>query len=176
MTISVTCRLLWCSEETVTSTDSIDGYVRPSGRRPAMAVTGEENRCIDWRLFFGQTRQYPACNCDVGPRYKGKVRLVACQTGTEGCRGIGLPILNLGAQRRWVVNATPRQPKSRTPPPGGKETGCHCTGGRVSLGWCERVRKILSQPGFEPRTVQPVVRRYTVYTIPDACPKRTRQN
>jgi hypothetical protein len=30
----------------------------------------------------------------------------------------------------------------------------------------ERVRKILSQPGFNPRTVHPVASRYMVYGIP----------
>lgn len=49
-----------------------------------MAVTGEENRCIDWHLFFGQTRQDPGYYCDVGPKHEGKVCLVTRQAGTEG--------------------------------------------------------------------------------------------
>jgi hypothetical protein len=101
---------------------------------------------------------------------KVKPVLLRAKQAQRGGRGMGLPILNLGAQRGWVVNATPRQLNPRTSPPPGKRPGALCTGGRVSLGWCEVVRKILSQPGFEPRTVQPVVSRYTDYAIPDACP------
>ena len=41
--------------------------------------------------------------------------------------------------------------------------GTHCIGGWLcSRGRSGRVRKILPPPGFNPRTVQPVVTRYTV--------------
>ena len=33
-------------------------------------------------------------------------------------------------------------------------------------GWSGRIRKILPPPGFNPRTIQPVARRYTVYAPP----------
>ena len=42
--------------------------------------------------------------------------------------------------------------------------GTHCTGGWVGpKGRSEQVRKISPPPGFDPRTVQPVVSRYTDY-------------
>ena len=56
---------------------------------------------------------------------------------------------------RWVVNVTLR-PLYRL-----ERTGTHSTGGRVGpsagLDGCGKSR---SSPGFDPRTVQPVVRRY----------------
>ena len=57
----------------------------------------------------------------------------------------------------WVLNATTRPLSTRERP------GTHCTGGwvgpRVGLDGCEK-------KGFEPRTVQPVARRYTDCCIP----------
>jgi hypothetical protein len=42
--------------------------------------------------------------------------------------------------------------------------GTHCTGGWVgSRRRSGQVRKILTPPGFDPRTVQPVASRYTDY-------------
>ena len=56
----------------------------------------------------------------------------------------------------WVVNATPRSLYPRERP------GTHCIGGwvdpRASLDWCGKSR---SPPGFDPRTVQPIVSCYT---------------
>jgi len=57
---------------------------------------------------------------------------------------------------RWVVNVTLRPLYRRERP------GTHCTGGRVGptagLDGCGKSR---SSPGFDARTVQPAVRRYT---------------
>jgi len=58
---------------------------------------------------------------------------------------------------RWVVNAT-LQPLY----PRGKRPGTRCVGGwvgpRAGLDGCGKSRP---PPGFDPRTVQPVVSRYT---------------
>jgi hypothetical protein len=44
----------------------------------------------------------------------------------------------------------------------GKKPGTHCTGGWVGpKGRSGQVRKISPPSGFDPRTVQPVVSRYT---------------
>ena len=61
----------------------------------------------------------------------------------------------------WVVNATsrPLYPQERS--------GTHCIarlGG--PQGRSGQVRNISPPPGFDPRTVHPVVSRYTVYAIP----------
>jgi len=46
-------------------------------------------------------------------------------------------------------------------PPGNKSVS-HCTGGWVGpRDGVERVRKILTTPGFDPRTSHPVASRYT---------------
>jgi hypothetical protein len=51
--------------------------------------------------------------------------------------------------------------------PPGKRPGTHCTGAWVGPnGRSGRVRKISPPPGFLPQTVQPVVNRYTHYTLP----------
>jgi len=67
---------------------------------------------------------------------------------------------NLGARWGWVVNAMPR------PLYPWERPGNHCIGGwvgpRVSLDGCEKSRLTL---GFDPRTVQPVVIRYTDWAI-----------
>ena len=56
----------------------------------------------------------------------------------------------------WVVNATPRPLYPRERP------GTHCTGGWEGLrAYLDRCGKSLHPPGFDPRTVQPVVSRYT---------------
>jgi hypothetical protein len=61
----------------------------------------------------------------------------------------------------WVVNATPRPLYLRERP------GALCVGGWVSpragLDGCGKSRP---PPGFDPRTVQPLASRYTVYAIP----------
>jgi hypothetical protein len=51
--------------------------------------------------------------------------------------------------------------------PQGKRQGTHCTGGWVGpQGRSERLRKTSPPPGFDLRTVQPVLSRYTDYAIP----------
>jgi hypothetical protein len=68
---------------------------------------------------------------------------------------------NLGATLGWVVNATPRPlyPREKDPAPIVQEAGwSQCRSGRA--------QKISSPLGFDPRTVQPVVRRYTDYALP----------
>jgi hypothetical protein len=78
------------------------------------------------------------------------------QRAQRGSRGINLPILDLGARWGWVVSTTPR------PLYPWERPGTHCTGGwvgpRAGLDVCENSRP---PPGFDPRTVQPVVSRYT---------------
>jgi len=44
-----------------------------------------------------------------------------------------------------------------------KRPGTHCTGDWVGPGQSGQVWKILPQPGFNPRTVQPIASRYTDY-------------
>ena len=56
----------------------------------------------------------------------------------------------------WVVSTTPRPLYPRERP------GTHCR----PQGRSGRVRKISPPPGFDPRTVQPVVSRYTDWAIP----------
>jgi hypothetical protein len=60
-----------------------------------------------------------------------------------------------------VVNATPRPLYLR------ERAGTHCIGGRVGLkAGLDRWAKSRPQTGFDPRTVQPVARRYTDWAIP----------
>jgi hypothetical protein len=71
----------------------------------------------------------------------------------RGNRGIALLILNLGVRRGWVVSTTPRPLYPRERP------GTHCSYRRLGgpLHRSGRVRKISPPPGFDPRTVHPVV-------------------
>ena len=56
----------------------------------------------------------------------------------------------------WVVNATPQPLYPRERP------RTHCIGGWVGLrASLDRCGKSRQPPGFDPRTVQPVARRYT---------------
>jgi len=66
---------------------------------------------------------------------------------------------NLGA-RWWVVNATPRPRYPRERP------GTHCIGSWVGSSVGLDGRKISPPPGFDPRNVKPVARRYTDWTNP----------
>ena len=72
-------------------------------------------------------------------------------------RSTALPFLRpRHLDRWWVVSTTLRPLYPRERP------GTHCTGGwvgpRAGLDGCGKYRP---QPGFDPRTVQPVVSRYT---------------
>jgi hypothetical protein len=70
-------------------------------------------------------------------------------------RGIALPFLDRGNRRGWVVNSTP-QPlftPGKDPVPIVQEAGW--ASGPV---W---TAENLAPPGFDPRTVQPIVSRYT---------------
>ena len=61
----------------------------------------------------------------------------------------------------WVVNATPRPLYPRERP------GTHCIGGWVSpRAGLEGFGKSRPQPGFHPRTVQPVASRYADWDMP----------
>jgi hypothetical protein len=77
----------------------------------------------------------------------------------RGSRCIALPF-NLGARWGWVVIATPRPIYPREIP------GTHFIGGwvgpRTGLDGWEKSRP---PPGFNPRTVQPAVSRYTDWAI-----------
>jgi len=80
-------------------------------------------------------------------------------------RGVGVQpysFFNLGARYWWVVNATSRKfyPRETDPVPMVQESewapGPVCSGA-INLG---------PPPGFDPRDVEPVENRYTVYVIP----------
>jgi hypothetical protein len=75
-------------------------------------------------------------------------------------RCIALLFLNLGDRWRWVVNATPRPfyPRAIQYP--------LCRGLGELQGRSGRVRKISPTPAFDPRTVEPVVSRYTDWAVP----------
>jgi len=76
--------------------------------------------------------------------------------GPEEVRGIALLFQDLGTRRRWVVNSMPRPPftPGKDPVPIVQEAGW--APGSVWTGG-----KSCPPPGFDPRTVQPVVSRYT---------------
>jgi hypothetical protein len=95
------------------------------------------------RLSFGKTSEYRGGGVWTSKRPFG--------TPLRRSGGIALLTLDLGARKGWVVSATPR-PLYRYPlyrRLGGPQ------------GRSGRVRKISPPPGFDPRTVQPVVSRYT---------------
>ena len=71
-------------------------------------------------------------------------------------RGIAVLFHDRGTRRGWVVSSTPRP--HFTP---GKRPSTHFIGGWVGPRAGLDGRKISSPPGFNPRTVQPVVSRYT---------------
>jgi hypothetical protein len=78
-----------------------------------------------------------------------------------GIRGIILSFFNLGARSEWVVNPTPR------PLTGGKDTRytLYMRRGRPQRRFGQ-MRESSPPTGFDPRTVQPVVSRYTDWAIP----------
>jgi hypothetical protein len=92
--------------------------------------------------------------------YKVKLTLEQNINTHRVSRGIVL-LFNLGARRRWVVNATsrPLYPGKGTRYPLHRRLG----GPQSRSGL---VRKIFPPPGFDPRAVQPIASRYTDYAIP----------
>jgi hypothetical protein len=92
---------------------------------------------------------------------KVKVTLERVTKAQRGSRGIALLFLYPQRKIGWVVNATSRPLYS------GKETRYQLyrrLGG--PQGRSGRVRKTSPQPGFDPRTVQPVASRYTDCAFP----------
>jgi hypothetical protein len=84
------------------------------------------------------------------------LRLCKSRTAHRGSRGIALPFLDHGTRRGWGGQLhAPAALYLRERP------GTHCTGGWVSPRAGLDERKISPPPGFDPRTVQPVVSRYT---------------
>ena len=67
----------------------------------------------------------------------------------------------LNSRWRWMVHL---HAPAALPP--GKRPVTQCTGGWVGPRGTGRVRKISPPPGFDFRTVQPVVSRYTDWAIP----------
>jgi len=88
-----------------------------------------------------------------------KVSAVPSRTkqAVMGERRIALSVLNLGAKKEWVVNATPRPALPR-----GKTPGTPHAGGWVypsaGLDGSGNSRPL---PQFQPRTLHPVASRYT---------------
>ena len=91
---------------------------------------------------------------------KTQEQAINAQTGIEVNFYI---IFNLGARWMWVADATPR-PGRFTP----EKQAWYRLYGRLwgFRGRCERVRKILPSPGFDPRIVQPGSNRYIDYDNP----------
>jgi hypothetical protein len=86
---------------------------------------------------------------------KGKDHPITGHQGPRGVRGIALLIFNLGARSGWVVSTTPRPLYPREDPvPIVQEAGW-------APGPFWTCAKNLAPPGFDPRTVQTVVSRYT---------------
>ena len=98
---------------------------------------------------------------------KGKVkctlvqalRLCTGRTAHRGSRGIALPFHDYGTKRGWGVRVTPRPlfTPGKDPVPIVQEAGWAPWAG------LDRCGKSRPPPGFDPRTVQPVAGRYTVY-------------
>ena len=94
------------------------------------------------------------------PKYgkgKGKGHPITGHEGPEGEQIYSSTLPSTSAlNERWVVSTTPRPLYPQERP------GTCCTGGRVGrragLDGCGKSRPA---PGFDPRTVQPVVSRYT---------------
>jgi hypothetical protein len=93
-------------------------------------------------------------------RWRYAITESKAQREGEGGRGIALHSLDLGARRGWVVSTTPRPLYPRERP------GTHCTEGwvghRAGLDLYEKSPLL----GFDPRTVQSLVSRYTDWAIP----------
>jgi hypothetical protein len=90
-------------------------------------------------------------------KWVAKVKLPVTNSKFQrGDNSIALYSLYLGARRRWVVSTTPRPLYPQ------KRPGTHCTGGWVGpRAGLDVWEKILTPPVFDPRTVEPVVSRYT---------------
>jgi hypothetical protein len=85
-------------------------------------------------------------------KVKGKVLPCTGRTAHRGSRGIALLYLDHGSRRGWGVSVTPRSlfTPGKTRYPLSRRLG----GPQDRSG---QVRKISPPPGFDPRTVQPVV-------------------
>ena len=95
------------------------------------------------------------------------LRLCTGRTAHRGSRGIALLFLDHGTRRGEGSASRP----GRFLPPGKTRYPSYR---RLDgpQGRSEQVRKISPPPGFDPRTVQPVVSRYTDYvTRPTSCKK-----
>ena len=103
------------------------------------------------------------CNC-MGKKVKCTLvqgmRLCTGRKAHRGSRGIALPFLDHGTRRGWGVSVTP---PGRSLPPGKTRYLLYrrLGGPQGRFGRTEN----LAPPGFDPRTVQPVVSRYTDWTI-----------
>ena len=92
-------------------------------------------------------------------------RLCTGRTTHSGSRGIALHFHDHGSRRGWGVSVTPRP---LLPPENTRYPLYRRHGG--PQGRSGQVREISPQPGFDPRTVQPVASRYTEWdTRPTEC-------
>ena len=92
------------------------------------------------------------------------LRLFTGRTAHRGSRGIALLLLDHGTRRGWGFSITPRP--LLTP---GKTRYPLCSRLGGPQGRSGQVRKISPPPGFDPRTVQPVVSRYTDWVTRQTC-------
>ena len=94
---------------------------------------------------------------DVYNKGKGKAFLVHAMESYRDSRDKAPLILNVGTRWRWALNITPRP---LHPPPRGYNPSTHwtgsCVGLRASMNVLEKIKILLSLPGFELRTVQSV--------------------
>jgi hypothetical protein len=113
-----------------------------------LLVPFEKTEFVPYKLFLAT--KY----CKVK---KGKGHPIQATKGLEGGRGIALLFHDLGARRGWVVSTKPRPlyPRKKTRYPMYRRLA----------GWAPgpvwTCAKNLAPQGFDPRTVQPVVSRYT---------------
>ena len=96
------------------------------------------------------------------------LRLCTGRTARRGNRGIAQPFHDHGTRRWWRVSVTPRPlfTRGKTRFPLYRRLG-------GPQGRSVQVRKISPQPGFDPRTVQPVVSRYTDWATRPTMPLLT---
>jgi hypothetical protein len=117
---------------------------------------------IEAHAIVCEVRLLSSCkkNCTLAQA----LRLFTGPTAHRGSRGIALPFLDNGTKRGWGVSVTPRPlftPEKTRYPLYRRMGGPQSRSGEV--------RKILPPPGFDPRTVQPVASRYTVWATRPLC-------